>query len=132
MKKILYLLFFLVSAAFLLNNCTQPYTQGKAIYDANCSRCHGIDGKGFEDLYPGITQSPYVTNSSSEIACVIAYGSTYLKNKKNTAVEIKMPANPQLSVVEILNIINYISWEFGDKQQRSIESITQLLEDCEP
>ena len=132
MKKYLPLIFCLFSAAIVFSTCTQPYTQGKALYNANCSRCHGIDGKGFEDLYPGIIQSRFVTNMGPELACVIAFGSAYLKESSDTSVEVGMPANPQLSAVEVLNIMNFISWEFGDQQQLAIEGIMETLEDCKP
>lgn len=122
----------ILSTLLLHEGCTEPYTQGKALYEANCSRCHGMDGKGFEDLYPGILQSPYIHDPSQNLACVITYGSAYLDRNKEVSSEMLMPENQHLTAVEVLNIINYLSWEFGSKKQQRIERVMQILEDCDP
>lgn len=132
MKELYHSLFPILLIAVLWHSCTQPFTQGKALYDTNCSRCHGMDGKGFEDLYPSILQSLYLTEDNTNLTCVIAYGSIYLDTKRDTTAEVNMPGNQQLSAVEVLNIVNYLSWEYGDGNQRKIEQVMQTLEDCLP
>ena len=116
----------------LVTSCSQPFTQGKSLYEANCSRCHGIDGKGFEDLYPGILQSEFLADNNTKLACVIAYGSVYIDSQRNKEAEVPMPGNQQLTPVEVLNIINYMSWEYGNKKQIKIEDVMLTLDDCLP
>lgn len=125
-------LFSIFVLLIMLDGCTEPFTQGKALYDANCSRCHGMDGQGFEDLYPGILQSVYINSSNMDLACVITYGSTYLDRDKDTPQETRMPKNQHLTSVEVLNIMNYLSWEFGNKEQYKIETVMQTLQKCKP
>ncbi len=132
MKALYYSLFYLLFIAVLWHSCSQPYTQGKALYEANCSRCHGMDGEGFEDLYPGISQSSYLHDDNPDLACVITYGSTYLDRDKKEVFEMLMPENQHLTSVEVLNIVNYLSWEFGNKKQQKIETVMHTLEGCEP
>jgi cytochrome c oxidase subunit 2 len=35
--------------------------QGKAVYEKNCSSCHGADGAGMPGVFPAITASKVVT-----------------------------------------------------------------------
>ncbi|MBY5959052.1 cytochrome c [Membranicola marinus] len=117
---------------FLFDGCTGPFTQGKALYEANCSRCHGSDGQGFENLYPGIRESPYLHEKNLNLACVIVYGSTFLDQNSHKSADPLMPENKHLTSVEVLNIVNYLSWEFGKQTQHTIESVMRNLEKCEP
>lgn len=113
-------------------SCSHPFSQGKSLYEANCSRCHGMDGNGFEDLYPGILESPYITSPDLGMACVIVYGSSFLDTTREPSPHQTMPSNDQLSPVEVLNIINYISWEYGSGNQETIDMVMDQLEGCEP
>ncbi len=132
MKALYYSLFSILAITGIWHSCTQPFTQGEALYEYNCSRCHGMDGKGFEDLYPGILDSRYLEEGNLNLACVITYGSTYLDSERGTSADVPMPENQQLSPVEVLNIINYISWEYGNGKQRKIDEIMQTLDNCRP
>jgi len=91
-----------------------------------------MDGNGFENLYPGILHSTYLDEGNLDLACVIAYGSTFLDAQAGTRAEIPMPENQHLSPVEVLNIINYISWEYGNGKQRKIEDVVRRLDKCKP
>lgn len=130
--QIIWPLFATLFILILADGCTEPFTQGKALYEDNCSRCHGMDGQGFEDLYPGILQSPYILDPNQNLACVITYGSTFLSRDKGDDWEMLMSENRHLTSVEVLNIMNYLSWEFGNKKQQRIERVMQILEECEP
>ena len=125
----LILLFFITVLGVVVVGCSHPFPQGQSLYEANCSRCHGMDGNGFENLYPGILESSYLTQRGPGLACVIVYGSTYLSDNRDYTAQ-DMPQNNQLSPVEVLNIINYLSWEFGNGEQETIDMVMRALEDC--
>lgn len=132
MKPFHYFLFYILTITGIWHSCTQPFAQGKVLYEYNCSRCHGMDGNGFEDLYPGILNSPYLNDKNLNLACVIAYGSTYLDAQRGTSADVPMPENQQLSPVEILNIINYMAWEHGNGKQLKIDEVMWTLDNCTP
>ncbi len=115
----------------LISGCTQPYSQGEALYEQHCSRCHGMDGQGFEDLYPPIASSPYISQIQDGLVCTIVYGSEYLERVKGEAFHVPMPGNTQLTQVEVLNVINFLSWEFGDGRPMKILEVAKALEGCE-
>ena len=126
------LLMLLISVLCVVSvGCSHPYAQGQSLYEANCSRCHGMDGRGFEKLSPGILESPYLNRPGPGLACVIVYGSTYLDVGRDTSSQVVMPENKRLSPVEVLNIINYLSWEFGEGEQQTLDMVMGALEDCE-
>lgn len=116
----------------LMATCTHPYSQGRNLYNSNCSRCHGADGQGLESLFPGLIESPYLTTMQEDMACVIVYGSEYLDQHRENALPVTMPTNEQLNPVEVLNIINYILWEYGDGRQVAIDEVQETLDGCRP
>lgn len=115
----------------LAGSCQHPYQQGQALYELNCQRCHGDDGEGFEDLYPSINESPFLSNTES-LSCLIVYGSDYLRGQQASDAATIMPDNLHLTSVEVLNIVNYLSFKMGDGRQDAIEKVTRGLEKCTP
>jgi len=83
------------------------------------------DGKGFAKLYPSL-QSESMLAKSHEFPCIIRNGiidSTSL---------IKMLPMPQLSEVEITNIINYIMQDLnGSKKEIYKRDVERLLSICD-
>ena len=66
---------------------------GRAIYNSNCSSCHGIDRQGASDIYPGLNK---MTKDDSEIRTVI-------RNGKNI-----MPAFSQFKKTELDALVTYL------------------------
>ncbi|MEX0762429.1 MAG: cytochrome c [Dehalococcoidia bacterium] len=54
-------------ACSMLSGCVgeQPVQQrieeGRTVFLSNCGRCHQMDGKGFEPIYPNLAGNPIVT-----------------------------------------------------------------------
>lgn len=124
-------LWLLTAPIFILLNCTNPYQQGQRLYTANCERCHGRDGEGFEDLYPSLVQSGYIQNKSPYLSCIILHGSHFLESHRESHSIGGMPENPHLSPIEILNITNYLYHKFEIDYTEKISTVESSLEECD-
>lgn len=129
LKWIFPLLLTTVFLVFEIQSCQQPYQQGKALYTANCERCHGKNGEGFEDLYPTIQNSPYLAQPGN-LSCLIVYGSEYLNRVRSSDAATIMPDNKHLTQVEILNIVNYVSYQLGNRKEIRLSEVSEALENC--
>ena len=88
-------------------------TEGMLLYEQHCANCHMSDGQGLNALIPPLDQSDYLQNGDISMACIIRYG-------LSEGVEVNgvkyggqaMPGKPELTDVQITNIINYVrrSW----------------------
>lgn len=111
---------------------SEPYAQGKALYQNLCQSCHQADGAAFEDLMPPLANSDYLVKSKAELPCIIKHGlegEITVNGKKYDAV---MGAAEQLSDVEITNIINYINNAFGNNNgYTSLDEVQASLKTCE-
>ena len=89
-------------------------TEGILLYQRNCANCHQNNGKGLEALYPPLDKSNYLANKDS-VLHTIRYGlqGPILINGKR--YNRPMPANPQLSNLEIAEIATYIYNQWGNE-----------------
>ncbi len=104
---------------------------GSELYTKHCANCHGIEGQGLQDLYPPLTGADYLIKHQSNLVCQIRYGieGEILVNGKK--FDRKMPSLPNLSDVDITNIINYISKEIEPGVQRvTLEQVKEVSYDC--
>lgn len=123
----------LLTLAFLVTvflQCVHPYQQGERLYTANCQRCHGKSGEGFENLYPSLVQSTFIHKNKEHLPCIIAHGSHYLSQVNGSGISNAMPENPHLSAIEILNIINYLNHKFETGNTATISEVENALERC--
>jgi len=82
------------------------------------------EGKGFAKLYPALNNNSIV-DKINEIPCIINHGIT------DSASLIKMLPMPQISDVEITNIINYIVQDLNNSQKEMhLIEVQNLLADC--
>ncbi len=123
----LYIVSALLLCVILLSDCQQEqFTQGKRIYEVNCSNCHMADGKGLGKMYPAITNSPYLTTLQNELPCLIING------KKGQIMEnVNMPANKNLTPVGVNNLINYLNHTWGDGSLANLNEIKAQMEQCD-
>lgn len=61
------------------------------------------DGKGLKQLIPDITESKYFSLDNESVFCFLRTGP-----KQDREDGLNMPAFPQLSTVEMTNLVNYI------------------------
>jgi mono/diheme cytochrome c family protein len=106
-----------------LSNCQtdeeikrQKYiTEGILLYRTHCTNCHQTDGKGLQALYPPIADSDYLAQKDSVIH-LIRYGKQGRILVNGKPYNRPMPANKQLSDLEIAEIVTYIYHQWGNQQ----------------
>ncbi len=101
---------FATAAGLLLLTCcdlsTQVYKEGKSIYERQCSSCHGNNQEGFGKLYPSLTDASKFSVPFEKIPCLIRLGSGAVNPEDRL---IAMPAFPELTEVEITNVLNFLN-----------------------
>ncbi|MFM6975306.1 MAG: c-type cytochrome [Sphingobacteriaceae bacterium] len=107
------------------------YTSGKKLYEANCQNCHNSDGNGLAQLYPPLTDSIYLKQNKTKLACYIKYGLSGEIQIAGKAYNAQMPAQKNLSDIEIAEIVTYVTNSFGNKQGfYGADMATKDLKNC--
>mgnify|MGYP001228851891 CR=1 FL=1 len=109
----------------------QYIIQGKILYSSRCSHCHQHSGEGFRKLYPALIKSTTLMNNIGSTACLIKHGTT--RNDKTSNLNILMPAQTELSNLEIAEILTYIGNSWGNQIGFiSVNNVAKYLVDCTP
>lgn len=129
MRNSIILSLFCMSFVFCQNNV---YVQGEKLYKTYCGNCHGEKGEGLKNLYPPLNSSDYLEENQDKLACIILNGmeeEIVVNGKKYT---MPMAPIPNLTDVEITNIINYINtaWD-NDLPVVKITDVKSQLANCE-
>lgn len=110
----------------------QYMVQGQQLYLQHCSNCHQVEGKGLAQLYPPLAQSDYMQEDVERTVCLIKYGlaGEIVVNGKD--YNLVMPGNPQLTDIEIAEIVTYI-YNAWDNQHGliSVTEVTKMLKACD-
>lgn len=129
--------YFFLTNIFLLTfifSCKQEtYKEGAALYKKNCANCHQENGEGLGELIPPLAKADYLQLYRPKLACVLKKGLTMpiVVNGKAYS-EQQMPAMPQLSDVDILNILNFIGSAWGNQQSIfTIDEVKKSLQTCQ-
>ncbi|MBC8052376.1 MAG: cytochrome c [Sphingobacteriaceae bacterium] len=123
-NRIIVLGFILFSGAFIMEACQSEqelnyaryYMNGKQVYEQHCQNCHGTDGRGLAKLYPALTDTLYLKNNKSQLACFIKNGLNDTITVNNIEFSGQMPAESHLPDIDIAAVITYITNSFGNKQ----------------
>jgi mono/diheme cytochrome c family protein len=128
-----YILFFNVLFLTFLFSCKQEtYKEGATLYKKNCANCHQENGEGLGELIPPLAKADYLQLYRPKLACVLKKGLTtpIIVNGK-TYSEQQMPAMPQLTEVDILNILNFIGSSWGNQMPVfTIDEVKKSLQSC--
>ena len=91
----------------------QYKVQGEGLYLMHCGNCHQADGSGLGRLIPPLSKNTTLTNDRNQIMCVIKYGLEGSLVINGLEYDGKMPGNPELTNLEIAEIMTFIgnSWE---------------------
>jgi mono/diheme cytochrome c family protein len=90
------------------------YSTGALVYQTHCQNCHGAGGEGLSSLIPPLTDSIYLKNNKTALACFVKYGLKGQIAIKGKVFDDAMPTN-DLSPIEIAQVLTYIGNSFGNK-----------------
>ena len=88
---------------------------GKTVYEASCSSCHQLDGKGLLPAFPAIANSPVATGPVSDHINIVMNG------KPGTAM---VAWRNQLSDSDIASALTYTRNAFGNETGDVVQPIT--------
>ena len=107
------------------------FFEGKALFEANCVRCHQKSGEPNIKLYPPLKGSDYLQANQPKIACIIRNGVDEDLIVNGKEYKIKMQGFPELTAQEISQIINYINNSWGnDFGKTDVEKVKTSLDGC--
>lgn len=130
---------FTATVVCLLNACqseeeinySRYYTAGKQVYENKCANCHNQDGSGLALLYPPLTDSTYLKQNKDKLACMIKHGlqgEIIIAGKTYDGV---MPAQQDLTDIELAELITYLTNSFGNNQGLTrMEDVSKALKNC--
>lgn len=128
-------LFVLILAVVSFTSCQseekikleQYYIGGKELYEQNCANCHQKDGKGLQSLYPPIAGSDYLKDKEKVIYIIKngLAGEILVNGKKYNQ---PMPANNQLTNLDIAEVVTYIYYEWnGETKITDVKEVEKVL-----
>ncbi|MCE7054360.1 cytochrome c [Algoriphagus sp. AGSA1] len=82
--------------------------EGKTIYEKHCGNCHQNDGMGLGKLIPPIKDSDYFQASVHRTVWIMKHGQEGEIEVNGQRYNQPMPANPQLTPLEISQISTYL------------------------
>ncbi|RAJ99808.1 cytochrome c [Larkinella arboricola] len=106
------------------------FVEGYQLYTEHCANCHQTDGKGLEALYPPINGSDYLKNKE-KVICLIRFGQNEPITVNGKRFSRPMPANPQLTDIDVAAITTYIYNKWGDETVISdVKEVSRVLDVC--
>lgn len=108
----------------------QYYTNGRQLYTKYCQNCHMEKGEGMGRLIPPLAQADYLLNDLAGAARIIKYGQKGPIIVNGIEYNQPMPANPQVTNVEIQMLLSYIGNAWGNETKVvSLSEIEKVLKD---
>lgn len=110
----------------------QYQVQGRKLYLQHCAQCHQPDGTGLADLIPPLAGVDFLQDTSQTV-CIIRYGAKGPLVVNGKVYNQVMPANPQLTALEVAELATYISNAWGNEGGYFItaEAAKAVLEGCQ-
>jgi len=108
---------------------SEPFSQGKRLYEVKCSNCHLSSGQGLgkeiPSLHKDVAQAAYWS-------CLIRHGKSEVIHQDGVSYARQMPSNPDLNAAEIANLINYIQSKWVKKSEFvGLDSVNVWLNKCQ-
>ncbi|GAB3936331.1 c-type cytochrome [Larkinella terrae] len=106
------------------------FVEGYQLYTEHCANCHQTDGKGLEALYPPIDGSDYLKDKE-KVICLIRYGQNEPIVVNGRSFHRPMPANPQLTDIDIAEITTFIYNKWGEENViTDVKETSKILDTC--
>ena len=128
-KDYIYVLPFLLLGIWQCQS--EPYPQGKILYQNFCQSCHMEDGSGLGLEIPPLANADYLKANLTITPCIIHYGlsDTIMVNGQSYAQP--MEGIEKLSAIEMTNIMNYIGHAWGKQYDPiTLQDVKKWLENC--
>ncbi|NQW26327.1 MAG: cytochrome c [Flammeovirgaceae bacterium] len=110
---------------------TQYLVQGKILYLERCANCHQESGKGFKRLYPPLAKADYLIKAGDRAACIIKNGLSGPILVNQITFNQPMPAQNDLSAIEVAEILTYIGNSWGNENGFfSVQQVEDTLSQC--
>ncbi|MFT6865264.1 MAG: cytochrome c551 [Cyclobacteriaceae bacterium] len=110
----------------------QYRVKGAEIYAQLCANCHQQDGSGLASLYPPLAGSDYLLSDLERAACMIKKGGFDPITVNGKTYNQMMPANEQLTPLEIAEVLTFISNAWGNEKGLSgVKDVEKWLMKCE-
>lgn len=110
----------------------QYAVQGRLLYEQHCANCHQADGTGLGTLIPPLAQSDYLQNNRHQVLCIIRHGMKGPMMVNGQEYNQPMPANPQLTDIEIAEIATYIFNAWGNQEGFvEVSEAKKVLKNCQ-
>ena len=110
----------------------QYMVAGETLYLQYCSQCHQPMGTGLSELYPPLTKSDYLQNNFEDVLCILRYGKSGEIVVNGKTYNQMMPAQPQLTDLEIAEIATYVYNSWGNSRGLiAVTEVTPVLTACE-
>lgn len=110
---------------------------GLAIFETNCSTCHGRDGKGIENLAPPLYQSHYLEDQDSALVMIALYGlqgPVVIGGQRYEFAGV-MPGlseNTEYTDQEIAAVLSFIKNAFSMKPRSVSSRLVEAMRDYPP
>jgi mono/diheme cytochrome c family protein len=101
--------------AYVQNGKPANYEAGKKVYTQVCMSCHMMDGKGIAGMNPTLVKTEWVTGEKKRLINIILKGQSEPITIDGEEYVIPMPAQPQLTDVQIADVLTYVRNSFGNK-----------------
>ena len=109
----------------------QYYNNGRQLYLNKCSNCHQKDGTGLVRLYPPIKDSDYFRADPARTICIIRNGQLGEIIVNGISFNQPMPANPDLSNLEIAELTTYLYGLWSEEDSiYSPNHVSEVLRNC--
>lgn len=115
-----------------LNIETAQYAvNGQKLYTQHCQNCHGGKGEGLGKLYPPLTDNKYFEENRDFLSCIVKNGLEGEITVHGQKYNQQMPANPQLTEMDIAYILTYVTTTFGKSDSiYSKSEVNEALRKC--
>ena len=123
---------FVQSPQFHTREFDDSRTRGAQLYATHCSTCHGLDGKGIDQLAPPLYHSEYVTGPPERLILIALHGmyGPVEVNGKQYNMDAMMPGiknNPELSDDDVARILRFVGNGFNPVQAKVNTKLVQNI-----
>ena len=110
----------------------QYRVQGRTLYQQHCVNCHQEDGSGLGRLISPLKEADYLLEDFGRAACIIKYGMEGSILVNGIDYNQPMPANEQLTDIEVAQILTYItnSWQ-NQSGYFPVSKVSTYLDNCD-